>query len=338
MTIETISVHIVLSILVFFTINWLGKHSTSLGYVTLTAFVKNDDAPAFNLIFRVFSPLVLIIILASIFYSLKLDKYVQNIWLVTLFYCLGRFIFILLFDRIFLVNWVREIFIWVTSTGISWIIYENFIKLKSNLLPQPENLTNEFWILLILFVYSALNQIEINSNATIKRKQQYLRKTYALNKKKYHSIIASQSVDSLCESFIYAVLLYESFNRPKLIRTIEKLTFPHIAKSLGPMQVKTDKMLTDYQSVTEGSARVVRSYLQALKMAKERAAEKEVEFNPYTESRHMRYLQYKVAAEYNKDDSYVDGLSEMHDHVIENLYPSFKAREARTDWADFYIS
>lgn len=338
MIIETTLVHIGLSILVFFTINWLGKHSTSLGYVTLSAFVKNDDAPAFNLIFRVFSPVVLIIILASTFYSVKLDSYVHNIWMVTLFYCLGRLIFILIFDRIFLVNWVREFFIWSTSTGISWLIYEKFIKFKSNLLPQPENLTNEFWILLILFVYSALNKIEINSDATVKRKLQYLRKAYSLNKKKYHSIISSQSPDVLCESFIYAVLLYESFNRPKFIRAIERFTFPHVAKSLGPMQVKTDKMLTDYQSVNEGSARVVKSYLQALKMAKERSAEKSVEFNPFTESRHMSYLQYKVAAEYNRDDSYVEGLREMHDHVIENLYPSFKAREIRIDWTDYYIS
>lgn len=337
MTLEPTVVHLILSIFMFYTINWLGKHSISLGYITLTAFVKSDDAPAFNLFFRVLSPIVLIILFASLFYSFGYDHYVQNIWVVTLFYCVGRFLFILIFERVHLINWMREAFIWVSSTGVSWIVYEYFIQFKTNLLPQPEELKNEFWVLLILFIYSVFNHIEFNGNATIKRKQNYCKKAYKHHKERFHSIIKVESVDTLSESLIYAILLYENFNRPKLIRMVERITFPHIAKSLGPMQVKTETSLSDFDSVRQGSARVVESYLKALKIGQEKAALREANFNPFMDSSHMRFLGYKVASDYNKDDSYVDGVTEMHEQLIENIYSTFKPLETPYDRSDMYF-
>lgn len=338
MTIELLTVHLTLSIFMFYTINWIGKHSVSLGYITLTAFVRSDDAPAFNLFFRVLSPLVLIVLFASIFYFIGYEKYVENIWAVTLYYCVARVLFILIFERIQLINWIREIFIWLTSIGISWIIYEYFIRFRTSLLPQPEELKNEFWILVILFIYSVFNKIEFNGGATIKRKQKYCVNAYKNNKEEFDSVIKEHSVDTLSESLIYAILLFENFNRPRAIRVLEKIAFPHIANSIGPMQVKTEVRLSDLDSVRQGSSRVVKSYLEAVQNGKEIAARKEIEFNPFTEYNHMKYIQYKVAADYNRDDNYVQGVTEMHDQLIENIYTTFKIKEIRMNWADFYIS
>lgn len=336
---ESLVIHLALSLVMFYTINWIGKHSVSLGYITLTAFLRSDTAPAFNFFFRIVSPVVLIILYASILYSTNYDRLVQDIWRVTLFYCLWRLFFILTFERIYLVNWAREAFIWVSTTGVSWIIYEYFIKIKANLLPQPEELKNEFWILLILFIYSVLNQIELDEVGTKKRKNNYIIRAYRKKYSQFHHIIESQAVDKLSESLIYAVLLYENFNRPKLIRIIEKVTFPYIAKSIGPMQVKTEAYISDFDSVKLGSMRIVKSYCEALKSAQEKVQSKNADekFNPFINALHMKFLTYKVASDYNKDDSYVDGVTEIHQQLVEAVYPTFARPEPAFDRLDWYF-
>ena len=55
---EVFLVHLGLAIILFFTVNWLGKRSASFGYMHLSVFVRSDPAPAFNFIFRVFCPVV----------------------------------------------------------------------------------------------------------------------------------------------------------------------------------------------------------------------------------------------------------------------------------------
>jgi len=233
-------------------------------------------------------------------------------------------VFVFAFSRFHLVNWVREFFLWVFSIGLSFLIYEGLIKNKLNLLPELSDLKNQFWILLIMFIYSAFNQLDFSQQATVRRKQNYLNIVYLENKQKYGAIVSTYSIDVLLESFIYSVLLYENFNRPRFVRVIEKITFPWFSKSLGPMQVQTNMMITDADSVRTGAERIMKSYLNALDSAKEKAREKEIEFDPFKDNSHRQYVLYKISSAYNKDDEYLNGIMEMHSEVIEQLYPSLK--------------
>jgi len=79
--------HILLSILLFFGVNLLGQHAPSnLSYYQLTTFLEIDEAPAFNFVIRVLTPTVFIILISALFYSLKLDKFIINIYLITVYY------------------------------------------------------------------------------------------------------------------------------------------------------------------------------------------------------------------------------------------------------------
>ena len=65
---------IFLGIGLFFLINWIGKHSYSIGYIEISMFVKTEEAPALNFLIRVLTPVVYIIIVSTILYYFGLDK------------------------------------------------------------------------------------------------------------------------------------------------------------------------------------------------------------------------------------------------------------------------
>lgn len=304
--------------------------------MSLSAYVRSDEAPAFNIIFRVLAPVVFIVLAASFFYSIGFDWVVQEIWFTTVFYCVLRLLFILVFDRVYLINWMKEVFIWLSSTGLTWLIYKYFIENKSNLLPEPQELKNEFWIIIILFIYSLLNRIDLDNAKTKLRKLNYLNKNYLSFKCKFGVVISRNSPDMLCESLIYAVLLCENFNRPKVIRAIEHIAFPRFAKTLGPMQVNTLKRLNDSDCIEQGSKIIARSYIDAIEYANQTLKVGEV-FNPYTNRYHMKYLQYRIAANYNKDDQYVEAITEMHDQLLENVYPTFLPKQRQRSVSDWYL-
>jgi membrane protein DedA with SNARE-associated domain len=60
-------VHCALALGLFLLINWIGKNSRSLGYISLGLFIQRDEAPAFNLALRLLGPLVYITIIAAVF-------------------------------------------------------------------------------------------------------------------------------------------------------------------------------------------------------------------------------------------------------------------------------
>lgn len=323
MTLDVFAIHVALSLLLFLTLNWLGRHATGSGYVALGLFLKEDEAPAFNLLYRIFGPIVFVILVSSLLYAVGLDDYVHQIWLVIAYYFLGRLLYVVSFGLISLLNWKREIFFWVTSIGLGWLLYDQVIRDKKALLPDVAHISNHLWMLIVLFIYTALNSIRFDSTATKRRKSRYLYIAYSDNKLLYHEIIRGIAPDRLAESIIYSILIYESFNRSPMLRGLERLLHPWMGKSLGPMQVKADKRISDIESVTLGAKIVADAYDKALEEGHKIAAGKEVKFDPNTVEHHRMFVISRVAANYNKDDSYVSEVRELQKIIVQEFYPEF---------------
>ena len=333
MEIEIWMMDVALSLMLFLALNWVGRHSAGSGYITLSAFLQHDEAPAFNLLFRVVGPLVFVTLAASTLYALDLDNLVKNIWVVVALYYLWRMLYVIFMERTALMNWRREIFLWVASIGLSWVLYERIISDRDSLLPDLKDLKNQFWILLILFLYATMNRTQYGFDGTVRRKKEYLRRLYAESRSKFGSVVSNIATDKLSESLVYAVLMYEQFNRPAPFRWAEHLTFPWLSRSLGPMQVTTKKRLSNIESVRLGSEHVVEIYQEAYVEGRKRAAAKDGEFNPLKNSSHRRFIVYKISSIYNKDDDYVSGISEMHDQVIDLFFDELKFRQEH--WTEY---
>lgn len=311
-----IGTHLLLALALFLTINWIGRHSHSLGYISLGIFVQRDEAPAFNLALRLLGPIVFLVILAALFYRAGLDKYVQDIWHVVVYYFVGRATFNVLMGRSLLVNWFREFVVGGACIWISWIIYDSIIKHRQTLLPDFTTATNELWVIVGVFVYAVLNRIDTGTAGAETRKKRFLKKRFFDLQAKFAATIKESFPDELSQMLGMTVLLYESFNRPWLAQRIEHMVFPRWGRSLGPMQVTTERRISDAESVQLGFQRVVASYRKWIEETRKSSPDL------FESSYWLRgHLARKVAADYNKDDRYVADIDELSRVVTKLFYP-----------------
>lgn len=308
---EILLAHIILGIGLFFLINWIGKHSYSIGYMEISMFVKTEEAPALNFLIRVLTPIVYIIITSTTLYYFGLDKYVWNIYLVNIYYIVFRLLFNLATNRGLLLNWYRQFLYWTAIVVISFFTYEKLIKVKANILPDFTTVANELWIIILIFIFQLANNLRFSQEATQKRKDNYLKSRYQYFKGSYGQLIKELTNNEILESIVYAVIIYEDFNRPKIARQIENLKFKVTKKphTLGVMQVKSDRLLSDIESVRLGTEKIVKAYKNHI----EKLKETDESFYEWT-------AKYSIIEDYNAGSSYSSEVSELADIIKTTFY------------------
>lgn len=312
---EILLVHIILGVGLFFLINWIGKHSYSIGYMEISIFVKTEEAPALNFLIRVLTPIVYIIIVSTSLYYFGLDKFVWNIYLVNIYYILFRLIFNLVTNRGLLLNWYRQFLYWTAIIVISYFTYEKLIKVKANILPDFSTVSNELWIIILIFIFQVANNLRFSPEATQKRKDNYLKSRYYYFKGFYGQIIKDLTNNERLESIVYAIIIYEDFNRPKIARQVENLKFrltkkPH---TLGVMQVRSDKLISDLESVNLGTQKIVDAYKKYLENPPENS-------DDYFDLYAMDF----IISGYNAGTSYNAEISELTDIINNTFYKDTK--------------
>lgn len=260
--------HLVAAIILFKIVNWLGYKSMSmgLGYDTVTSFQEQEDnAPAFNYVLRVLTPLIWLIIITSILYYLNLDDYVQNIYLVSIYYIIYRIIIIYLIGRILLTNWIKHSVYAISIILLTLILYNNILIQKKNVLPDFTTLSNELWIIILIFLYMVFNKIELKTTGTEKRRIRYIKHKYAKFSETYGQIINSIVKNEKLKAIVYSVIIIEDFNRYPIARKLEYIFFRLNKKkmrTLGIMQVRTDKYISNEDSVKLGTTKLLKLYEQ----------------------------------------------------------------------------
>lgn len=248
--------YILLAALEFFLINWMGRLSVSSGYYQIT-FVQNvDDAPLFNIVFRVLAPTVFLVLITTLFYSLGFVGNLDTFWLVTVYYFALRWAYNLLMERNALLNWSKQVITAALGIGLSYFAARHILFDREALLPSGRGLTDQLWIVVIGFLYITATRVawpHIGSSAE-DRRENYIRHQFDIAHRKFGRVIASTATSRAAEALSYAVLIYESFNRPRVYQAIERrLLFPiGMARSLGPMQVPTNSLFDDAELVGLG--------------------------------------------------------------------------------------
>lgn len=336
-------VHLILGIILFFIINWIGKNSFSVGYMQISVFVRDDNAPAFNSLIRILTPVAFILLVSVILYKLKLDSYVKNIYLVSIYYLSFRLLFNLLTNRGLLINWGRQIFYWLSIISLSYYIYQGLILDKKNLFPDLSSWTNEIWVIVLIFIYNVFNRIKFTRKHTLRRKDRYLRNRYTKFSKKYSDIIDSQVSNDKLKAVIYSIMIYEDFNRPKLVRLFENAMHSFFERqyTLGLMQIKTDKSINDIESVEMAVRKISTKHLELVKSYNVSKKKKDLEKD---ERRHKLYIEsgismpessfehedsdweisHKLIKNYNPDYNYVSEINELVGILMKMYYSDSK--------------
>ena len=318
MTLDVLLVHSALALTLFLLINWIGRHSYSIGYMEISMFVRTEEAPAFNFVFRILGPVVFLFISSALLYALALDRYVHRIYLVSAYYILIRLAFNLATNRALLLNWVRQGLYWAGILSLSYLAYEKVISVRANIFPDFSTFANELWIIVLIFLFQTMNQLRFSAERTTRRKAGYLRRRMQHFSSLYGSTIEHRVPNAKLRSLIYSIIIYEDFNRPRVIRWVENLVFRLRRKpmSLGVMQVKASTMISDEQSVDLG----VKKVLDAWKKSIERIAS-EISNPPpgggYYSANSLEYfIERDILKDYNPDNTYISEVSDLS-HVIQ---------------------
>lgn len=312
MALEVIISHFGFGILLFFIINWIGRHSYSIGYMQISLFVRVEEAPAFNFLIRVLTPIVYIIILSAVLYYFGLDHFVTNIYLVNVSYIIFRLFFNLATGRGKLLNWYRQFLYWSAIVVISYYTYEKIIKTKSNILPDFTTVANELWIIILIFLFQITNNLRFSQDSTIQRKDDFLKDKYYRFRQLYGNLIKEITQNELLEAIVYSILIYEDFNRPKIARFVENMKFnitkkPH---TLGVMQFYTKKMISDRESVELGTQKICSKYLSLLE---------EFRKNPQRFYGDWQLVD-EIINDYNGGSSYHSEVSELFTKIRTSFY------------------
>lgn len=309
-------IHLLFALSLFFISNWFGKNSTRFGYYQLS-FMENEEKPIFNILYRSFTPVIFISALSILLNKLDATNLLDNIYLVTVYYIAIRFFFIIITRREKLTSWKKQIMISSISIGLSYLVYINFITKKNFPLPTEQEIATALWFAVIGYIYKTLDNISIQSSSDI-RKKCYIESMHKGFSFKYENTI-EQLIKNKDEIFIekekaliYSVLIYENFNRHKLIRILEKLFFwTGKVKTSGIMQVSSKKYLSDMDSLKIGAAILIDKYEQVFKKTFE---------DTENEQHSFHVARRESIKSYNPDRKYIDEVEAIHTE-LKGIYP-----------------
>lgn len=266
---EKVILYFALAVILFFIQNCIGSRTYSKGYIRFSLFDSSDEAFSINYVIKVIGPIVFLIIVVAVLQYFKLDSFIEGILSVIYIYIGIRLTLIFVYERAAIVNWVMICFYYASIIVFSNIIYYKFITSVSTLLPDFTDIKNEIWLLIILFIYQIGNSVGERSipnpyyepeQAFLpefkKRKRKYVIKKYNGFKSQYETEINKISAaDSTFNLVIFSIIIFENFNRPTAIRSIERLwaKVSHCEVTQGIMQQPSRTPLSDLQSIKIGT-------------------------------------------------------------------------------------
>lgn len=326
-------VHVIVAVFMFFIINWIGSKSVSVGYMQMSMIVKDDSYPAFNFLFKAIAPVILMIIFVAVVQSLHFENLTHHCYLIVVYYWLFRVLVIVIYGRFALTNWKAQLLYWISSIGISLYLYK-LIDVVDRILPSPEALRDQMWILIILFLYSIFNNMVIDRSGSQKRKEKYIKNTYLRLKSRYHNKISKECGGNyFFAQMVYSIMIYENFNRPRFVRWIEYIHFSLTKKphTLGIMQVTSVKWITNEQSITLA--------IQKIKSDCDNIVN---DYAKRKEDFSLRLIVREIASKYNKDDDYVEEVETLFNSIsdtskaYDDFYQAYKHIKLKYDKEKYF--
>jgi hypothetical protein len=322
---DIVVVHLLLAAALFFMMNWIGAHAVvTERYYQITYFSRYDDAPAFNIAFRVLAPVVYIVIVGAVLHSGDLSRYVTALYMIVVYQQVLRWGFLVSFERRLLLRWRTQATIALATVALSVAVYRLIISNPTRLLPRFDNLANELWLLIIIFLYKLVDRVHTPAEGNRLQKERYLASRYEVLRARFGTVVQQLVPQPKLLPLVYAVLIYETFNRPTVARFLERL-LPSRGRprTYGVMQVRSHRALSDHESIRRGVACLVTDYQNHVTAVSNNRTENVTSWeyrNPGGELVHRQAAGF-AARRYNIRSDYAEEVMSIHDFLVEKYYP-----------------
>ena len=281
-------------------INLFGKASKKLGYVNLSD-IQAEGFLGYNLVFRVLAPSVYIAFLSVFLYFIGVEELVKNIWLISLWYTLLSIFILLSLGRFPLINKPLYFSIQGVAVVISFLLYKiSFSHGLQAILPDASNFRTELWVILLIFFYSVLNSYEPTPSKYYERKEKYIKSLYTSLSGRYKRFLQNEiKADPFLEKLFFSIMIVEVINRNSSLRFVERILHPlGLIKTTGVMQVKSDKSLSDEESMQTAQAKIKESY------------------NKHKDTTEGNYdLARRIIEDYNGGSLYLDAVTSIYSSI-----------------------
>lgn len=304
-----------LAMLLFLSVNWIGRHAVSFGYSSTTLFEDPEESFALNFLLRTLPPAVFIIILSACAVASGNDALrLQSYW-VAIYYYVIRAAYFPIFGLQRLINWPRFLIHSGFGILVAYAAFEFLVLPKKSLLPDLETAGNELWLALLVFLYAVGNNVVISDSRAPSRRNSYVRHSYIAARARFGTMIDESIKDDLLKLMVYAIIVFENYCRPPVVRYLERVWPSRNGRTTGVMQVASLNPLSDEDSVRKGLQIISRSW--------------ENHKHDETWGRVQR-----VVADYNRDDEYVYKVNEIMEIIANRIEPDLRpAFENRLDRA-----
>lgn len=271
---------IFLGVSLFYITNFIGNYSRNFGYSDIQFDIKYDEIAGFNVVLRLLTPSIYIILISSIIYYFNLDSWVKNIYIAVIYSFAYRILWNILHNRTMLINWYAQLMYSAVASLFAYLAYKHFILPKNPLFPNLETIANELWMMIFLFLYKVFNEFTFPRKYKEKRVQQFIETREKKFRSRYQLYIAigvhhkiqqyipsvkkiygeyssltikqqERSIEKLLCACIFSIMIFEDYNRPFLFRKIETLLCRISKKEYtqGLMQTKSSTPIDDIESI-----------------------------------------------------------------------------------------
>jgi len=192
-------------------------------------------------------------ILAGLASRFVFSRFNENIFLIFVFELVFKMIYITYFlEKDFFDKREGNVSYSIILIIISYIINIEFINKVDQVFLKGEDFRIILWFMAFLFLFQFFKNkdqyIQSNKEYILPEKEKIVM-MYA--KLKSQHLEETNSYDKDLAYILYAIMIFNNYRRPEIYRTIDNLLFKINGKSknLGIMQVKSNKFITDSESI-----------------------------------------------------------------------------------------
>ena len=191
-------------------------------YQPIASLFNVENSTGFNAVYRISIGPVGIIFSSIVLYLLAQDQLVEGIWTASVWFFIAQAALFAGLARWKLVDKSKFFAFHAVSIALSVYLYDALItKGLDHLLPDETNLRTDMWLLLAVFIYGIFRLIPGSERKFGNRKDAYVTARAEKFRKKFYADL--RPFDRFIQDAIVAVMIYEDFNRPKVVRLVEKM-------------------------------------------------------------------------------------------------------------------
>lgn len=256
-------------------------------YTSLNSIIINSQNFTGNFFLQILNPILFSVVACAYFETMASATLYELFWIIVPIYWSMHLLFIFIKNYWQILNLRYECIACFGAILLSWFIFHYLIQpliySSNTVFISQEALRDALWYGVIAYIFAFICKIYPYYFPAIKIIPRSKQKAYIQTRKRYLSEKHDRTIQTVLNqkypsnmvgrkefvNLLYAIMIYEDFNRPKYLRKLEsflvQLSFCKRKYSLGIMQVTSSQPLNDQESIESAVDILLPPYLSKLK-------------------------------------------------------------------------